>query len=347
VNLSVPGAIAGSSLAFVVQVKEGFSSAFKAVGSEASQVATTLAGNGVVAGTRIALTFTNVPSNVSLYVPNAAISSITAQGGTPVFPPAQISLTASGAGSPFAGSAGSTIDAIAVGTGMTAVNGLAPVLIAGGVGSATFEVTQEDLANLDTFNIPVFVVVTPNPGASSSSNMTVAVSFSPTGSTVVPGFAAPSAGNTFNASFFQVCSTSLLFPFVTNELGFDTGFAISNTSTDPFGARGAIAQTGSCTLSFYGVGAPFPNSITTPSILTGTTYAFPLSSVAVGFQGYAIAQCQFQFAHGFAFVTNGLGALGGLSQGYLAPLIPDANVRARVADPLSTAPAGSGESLGN
>ena len=32
------------------------------------------------------------------------------------------------------------------------------------------------------------------------------------------------------------CVTNLLFPFVTNQAGFDTGIAISNTSRDPFAA---------------------------------------------------------------------------------------------------------------
>ena len=63
----------------------------------------------------------------------------------------------------------------------------------------------------------------------------------------------------------------------------------------------------------------------TPSVPSGTVYAHALSGVAAGFQGYLIAQCTFQFAHGFAFITDGVGANGGLSQGYLAGVIPDTN----------------------
>ena len=54
-----------------------------------------------------------------------------------------------------------------------------------------------------------------------------------------------------------------------------------------------------------------------------------------------------QYAHGFVFVTNGAGVNGGLSQGYLAGVIPDVNQKARSADPLSIAAAGTGETLGN
>ena len=61
--------------------------------------------------------------------------------------------------------------------------------------------------------------------------------------------------------------------------------------------------------------------------------------MAAGFQGYMIAQCGFQYAHGFAFITNGVGANGGLSQGYLAGVIPDVNQVTRAT--------GTGETLGN
>ena len=42
------------------------------------------------------------------------------------------------------------------------------------------------------------------------------------------------------------CITTLLFPFVTNRFGFDTGIAITNTS----------AEAGSCTIDFSGLDAP-------------------------------------------------------------------------------------------
>jgi hypothetical protein len=70
---------------------------------------------------------------------------------------------------------------------------------------------------------------------------------------------------------------------------------------------------------FYGSGAPSTNPYVTSSITAGTVGAFTVSGVASGFVGYAIATCNFQNAHGFAFITDGFGAPGrGLSQGYLA-----------------------------
>ena len=51
----------------------------------------------------------------------------------------------------------------------------------------------------------------------------------------------------WNASSPQpAATTNLLFPYVTNANGFDTGIAISNTSADPFSTA---TGSGTCTLS--------------------------------------------------------------------------------------------------
>jgi len=114
--------------------------------------------------------------------------------------------------------------------------------------------------------------------------------------------------------------TNLLFPYVTSSFGFDTGIAIASTSTDPFLTS---AQSGTCTLNWYG--SAFNGSTTTPVINSGTVYttltSSVLSSVTGGVNGYMIAQCRFQYAHGMAFITD-LGARN-LAMGYLALVIPD------------------------
>ncbi len=336
-----------AGMAVVVQVAENFTSSLKTAAGEASQVVTAPA-NGVVNGTRISVNFTNVPAGVTLWVPNGVISSVAAQAAGFVPPPAQIQFTNTAAGTAAAAVAGSTSTNITGGgTGLTGANGLVAVTIASGSGSALFEVIAGDANTLDSFNIPVFVTTTANGVTASSTPVSVSVSFSPNGSTVIPNFVVGGSTNTLTASVFNTCTTSLLFPFVTNQSGFDTGLAISNTSSDPFGASGATNQAGTCTLNFYGQGAPSPSNVTTPSVATGTVFTQVLSGVAAGFQGYLIAQCNFQFAHGFAFITNGVGVNGGLSQGYLAGVLPDVNQVARVANPLAVAPGGSGETLGN
>src|SRR5207248_11308694 len=118
-----------------------------------------------------------------------------------------------------------------------------------------------------------------------------------------------------------------LFPFVTNQAGFDTGIAIANTSTDPFGTG---PQSGTCQLNWFS-GATSPPPITSANVASGATYT-NLASIAVpGFQGYMIAICQFQYAHGFAFISD-LGARN-LAMGYLALVIPDPGTGSRTATP--------------
>ena len=96
------------------------------------------------------------------------------------------------------------------------------------------------------------------------------------------------------------------------------------------------------------------NETFTRNVAAGETVAWPLSTGSTnlgvaahgGFQGYIIAQCRFQYAHGFAFITK----VGGvdLAEGYLALVIPDPP---RSANPFPCAGGtacngGSGEQLG-
>ena len=112
-----------------------------------------------------------------------------------------------------------------------------------------------------------------------------------------------------------VCSDSdtksyILYPFLTNQTGFDTGFSIANTTSDPFGTTGTA---GTCTLNFFGASAP--SALTTASIVPGGMYVNLASTIAPGFQGYMIASCDFPLAHAFAFISD-LGARN-LAMGYL------------------------------
>jgi hypothetical protein len=154
------------------------------------------------------------------------------------------------------------------------------------------------------------------------------------------------------AFFVDPCRTILLFPFVTNQAGFDTGLAISNTSQDPFGT---VNQSGACTLNYYGNttgGAAAPAAQTSQAIAAGQHLVGSISTggnlglaATPGFQGYIIAVCNFQYAHGYAFISD-LGA-SELAQGYLALVIPD-RVTARLAAPFSLdASRNHGEQLGH
>jgi hypothetical protein len=144
------------------------------------------------------------------------------------------------------------------------------------------------------------------------------------------------------------CRTLLLFPYITNRDGFNTGIAISNTSRDdnpgPFAdGGGANPQTGPCTLFLYGGNngpanpveqTPLESSINVPAggmylmtLQTGGVVKGPAGEdvgpigPAAGFQGYAIASCEFQYAHGYAFISDT--QVQRVAQGYLALIIPD------------------------
>jgi hypothetical protein len=105
----------------------------------------------------------------------------------------------------------------------------------------------------------------------------------------------------------------LLFPFITNQAGFDTGITIANISLDPFGTK---PDEGSATLHFYGDRAPEPKH--TGTITPGTVWANALQNIAPGFQGYLIAQCNFNPARGLAVIQR----VGGLDAApYLAEIL--------------------------
>ena len=110
--------------------------------------------------------------------------------------------------------------------------------------------------------------------------------------------------------------TNLLYPYVLNQNGFDTGFSIANTSADPYGTA---TQTGTCTLSIYSTGTTPTVTLTTPSIAPGTVYANLFSTIAPNVAGYMFASCTFTYAHGFAFISD-VGARN-LAMGYLALVV--------------------------
>jgi hypothetical protein len=146
------------------------------------------------------------------------------------------------------------------------------------------------------------------------------------------------------------CVTNLLFPFTTNQVGFDTSVQISNTSADKlaFPSGGASAQSGTCTLTYYPTdlttqtasaagNAGTPTQFTTPTIPAGGNYTFAQSaSLFKGQSGYMFAVCRFLDAHAFSYVFNGTQATATISQGLLALVIPNNSIAGnRLANPAA------------
>ena len=112
------------------------------------------------------------------------------------------------------------------------------------------------------------------------------------------------SGPTNDVITIDDCTTTLLFPFVTNKLGFNTGLAITNASEG----------SGSCTIGYSGSDAP--DDMTSQPLAGGAQWVRLLSNIAPGFQGYITASCEFRDAHGFAFITDaGEHPGAGLSRG--------------------------------
>jgi len=313
---------AGASLAFVVRVGSNFTGAFKSATNEASSLPVSLSGisnNTVRNGTRIQISFPTLPAGVSIYVPTTEILSTTSFSSS-------IQLSATAAGTAHAAVTPSTDSNVWNGD---AKGSSALALVSG---TAVFEVLT-DVDGNPTFDIPVFVVAKANTVAPNAT-ISATVGFSPNGSTAIPNFTAGTA--TVGGSTFSACSTSLLFPFVSNQLGFDVGIVIANTSSDPTNLL-KKNQTGNCSLNFYGTGAP-ATAASTGAVAAGQVYAALLSGVAPGFQGYMVAKCDFQYAHGYAYINYGLGTSAGVTSGYLAQVISSGRT---IAD------SAVGETLGN
>jgi hypothetical protein len=204
--------------------------------------------------------------------------------------------------------------------------------VVNGTATAVWEVTASDPSVIESFSFGVIITSsTSAPVNVSTPPMTVNGSFAP----VPPVFSAadgvkaqavpypvPRFADTstpVNMLTVTPCVTNLLFPFITTQAGFDSGLAISSTSKDPFGTA---LESGPCTLNFFGSNAP--PQITTQAIAAGSTYTAVISSMAPDFQGYITAECNFQFAHGFAFISD-FGARN-LAMSYLALVVPTQRV---------------------
>jgi hypothetical protein len=307
--------------------------------SESGFVYTSAGGNGFTAGladygTRLKAVFNNVPAGVRIFVSTFNIATNTSGANAFAAPPPQLSTSSYAVlvASEAAPDANGFPPVLASTTGVNgnpATLGLTELTVSGGSAIATWEVINTNPSALETFQFAVFEQYASNVASNTPApgQATINMSFAPTppvpfsttagsaasGSLTIPRFADTStAKNVFSVA---ICQTLLLFPFVTNQSGFDTGIAIANTSQDPIGTA---TQAGTCTMTWYDGTGKTP-AVTTGSIAAGTVYTTLASTSAAGFQGYMFALCNFQMAHGFAFISD-LGARN-LAMGYLALIV--------------------------
>ena len=118
------------------------------------------------------------------------------------------------------------------------------------------------------------------------------------------------------------CNCSLLFPWVVSDNNYVTGIAVANTSADPTNTSLAVPgytaaqSSGTVQLYLFGTikGATAQTSSSVAAVYPGTDTQALAGSYATfivntGFTGYAIAQANFQYCHGLAFLFNATGAV--------------------------------------
>jgi len=340
----------------ILEFREGFPTAFKPRGVQGAQATpgaiyntesgftSIAAGMGANnygfadSGTRFKATITNIPAGVSLYASTTAFF---------------VAANASAAGKLVSGEV-TAADVVATNTdfrtrdsggsgpvGASTTRSGAQLAVVNGSATAVWEVTAagplevESFYTLLWFNYSQAATQNSPPPGSANINGSFAPTQVGTGATAAQMSAAsqtlpiPRFVESVNSrAIFTVylCRTNLLFPFVTNKGGFDTGLAIANTSLDTGVFRDNTAtQTGACNIFPFGDDAPA--SFSTGTVAPGKVWVDTASTKLPNFQGYIIAQCAFQLAHGFAFISD-FGARN-LAMGYLALIIPDRGVDSR------------------
>jgi hypothetical protein len=304
-------------------------------------------------GTRLKATFNNIPTGVRIFVSTTNVNN----NAFPVPPPAVVGGSAANAntttGAAYVGFAQlvngeSTPDGSSgffpavTATDNGPNNGnvpIAEVSLSNGTGTAVWEVVNTNPNTNEAFRFAVYTTYSANTAQNSPlpGTSTVNLSFAPTATSGVASSSLPIprfTGDTQaarNLLTIQICRTVLLYPYITNQAGFDTGLTIANVTQDPFSTG---AQSGSCKLSYYGGTTAAPTTPPGPSdtgnIAAGTTWVNTVQAIAPNFQGYMFAVCNFQYAHGFAFISD-VGARN-LAMGYLAIVLDDPGTGSRSND---------------
>jgi hypothetical protein len=351
---------------FSIRLSEGYASSFKTLGSSTVTPASAQVERGfptpnsncisvatssfdpggcggATQGTRFIIRFFNVPNGVRIATPARLIGTV----GT--------GFTAEDQGHALVIVKVAGTDANGAGLLNSSLAPTSEVTITGGFGYVVYEVVNDNPFAVENVIVPIWAASRANTANDlpAVGTLQVSATFAPLSTVTQSNRDAPEprfVDTGANRSIFTLarCTTNLLFPFVTNQGGFDTGIAISNTTRDD---KATVAQAGACTIYYFGSttgGGAAPPQQTSNIVPSGAQLVFTLSggnaaqslAATPGFQGYMMALCQFQYAHGFAFITDGFGGVPSIAEGYLALVVPwDGKAGSRAA--------GTGESLGH
>jgi hypothetical protein len=304
-------------------------------------------------GTRLAARFTNVPAGIRIFVSGRAVSGTT-DATSPGADATLVSTDVNGASNIGNPSISRPLPTPPFSQGELSCTGVGntpaiEIPLTNGAGMAVWEVTASNPSANETFLFDYAIAYRHNPGqgvpgVGSASVIGNLAPFYTANNVVermattvlpIPRFAAQTTAAT--AFTMNACQSNLLFPYVTNWAGFDTGLAIANTSQDPFSSPTDRLQNGRCRLNYYGrLANGNPPTTTTEQtdrdVAAGETITMVLSSGGglglrgnPNFQGYIIATCDFQYAHGFAFITDGPIGQARVAEGYLALVLDGAD----------------------
>ena len=318
-------------------INEGFPTAFKTLGVPTFTIGSNVQNEagyhgsdtgGATQSTRFLLTFHNIPEGVRIGVEHDAANMVCA--GEDDSDHLELDVMDCDVNGDDCTSATPIDDSD------DCLDGAVEVDIDGGSGWIGYEVTDDWTIASEDCTIDVWACWTPDtendlpaPGTGQLS-----VSFAPLSTVGTstedeeprPRFLDGTGSDPENIVNVVKCSSTILFPFVTNQNSFDTGLVVSNTSEDWLGTD---PQDGACEIHYHGGttgGGAAPATDPTSIINAGEQLIWLLSSgnaaqdvdPAVEFQGYVIVVCDFQYGHGYAFITDGFGSVPTLAQGYLA-----------------------------
>lgn len=337
-----------------VTVTAGFPDSFKSIadysGTTNGSFGSNPATKAPLTGTVLAVTFNGLnAAGVNYYVP-------TVIAGTNVVLTAYTSAPTTGSTAASSIAAGATLTSLQNywTTSTTQIGGAATVVgpyVVGGVsqyatdnglgapatpgavlltptsGSATiyYAVSGSNAGPNQSVIIALAQAVPIGSAVTSFNSSAISVSVVPVGqaSPAYPGISSTASATTGTAStsnanngILSACGTTLLFPYVVNANGFDTGITITNASS----GTGIAGNAGSCSLNYYGTGGATTTPGTTGSLAAGGQYSGVLSALNAGLTGYIVASCNFLGAHGYAFIVSGAD-FNGVAANYLAPIL--------------------------
>jgi|SwirhisoilCB2_FD_contig_81_4107234_length_2066_multi_25_in_0_out_0_1 hypothetical protein len=275
---------------FTVKITENF--------PEMWQSSTQYNGGGVfpaspASNTQVNLIFKNVPAGLNI---SNCVASVTDSTGTTSTTSGQPTISSSSV------TAASNILTVSFVNAMDLVNTDALWVTCASVSQGS--------ATLPLPTTPVTVQAEQGPLGAALTSLNAALTGLATG--LIPRYQdTPQPANGVTVIVFPPSQTTLLVTYAVVVPGFNTGIAISNTTTDPFGAAGGGATPTDGTITF----TLFKNdgtskSFTTATVKSGTTYAANLSDIlssagfGTTFSGYIFAQANFSFAHGAATIYD-------------------------------------------